>query len=218
MEKRRKVGIMGGTFDPIHLGHLILGEKAYEQLGLETVLFMPSGNPPHKRHREGRASDEDRSEMVGLAIADNPHFALSLMEMHEEGYTYTFHTLETLCHEHPDTDYYFIIGADSLYSFDTWREPQRICDACTLVVAARNHVPDDELDAAIRKTAAFYHADIIRLDTMNIDISSHIIRKWTSDSKSLKYYVTDPVMDYISKHGLYQKPEIGDEDICQSTT
>ena len=82
----KKIGIMGGTFDPIHMGHLILGEKAYEQLELDKVLFMPCGNPPHKRNRKGRATDEQRAEMVRLAIEDNPHFELSLIEMHEEGY------------------------------------------------------------------------------------------------------------------------------------
>ena len=109
----KKIGIMGGTFDPIHMGHLILGEKAYEQLELDKVLFMPCGNPPHKRNRKGRATDEQRAEMVRLAIEDNPHFELSLIEMHEEGYTYTYRTLEQLNVENPDTEYYFIIGADS---------------------------------------------------------------------------------------------------------
>ena len=97
-EKRKKIGIMGGTFDPIHVGHLILGEKAYEQLHLDKVWFMPSGNPPHKQNRDGRASDEQRVEMVKKAISGNPHFELSLIEMNEEGYTsvsYTHLTLPT---------------------------------------------------------------------------------------------------------------------------
>ena len=94
--KRKRIGIMGGTFDPIHMGHLILGEKAYEQFSLDQVLFMPAGNPPHKRNRAGRASDEQRVEMARRAINGNPHFALSLIEMNEEGYTYTYRTLENL--------------------------------------------------------------------------------------------------------------------------
>ena len=135
---------MGGTFDPIHMGHLILGEQSYEQLSLDKVLFMPSGNPPHKRNRAGRASDRQRVDMVRLAISDNPHFELSLAEMHEKGYTYTYRTLEELKEQNPDTDYYFIIGADSLFSFEEWKEPGRICDACTLVVAVRDHASADE--------------------------------------------------------------------------
>ena len=98
---------MGGTFDPIHMGHLILGEQSYEQFQLDKVLFMPSGNPPHKRDRAGRASDNQRVDMVRLAIEDNPHFELSLAEMHETGYTYTYRTLEELKEYNPDTDYYF---------------------------------------------------------------------------------------------------------------
>ena len=136
---RKKIGIMGGTFDPIHMGHLILGEQSYEQFQLDKVLFMPSGNPPHKRDRAGRASDNQRVDMVRLAIEDNPHFELSLAEMHETGYTYTYRTLEELKEYNPDTDYYFIIGADSLFAFDEWMEPERICRACTLVVAVRDH-------------------------------------------------------------------------------
>ena len=109
---------MGGTFDPIHMGHLILGEQSYEQLKLDKVLFMPAGNPPHKKNRIGRASDEQRVDMVRLAISDNPHFELSLAEMNETGYTYTYRTLEELKESNPDTDYYFIIGADSLFAFE----------------------------------------------------------------------------------------------------
>ena len=125
-EKRKRVGIMGGTFDPIHIGHLILGETAYEQFDLDQVLFMPAGNPPHKRRRLHRATDEQRSEMVRRAIASNPHFSLSLEEMNEDGFTYTYRTLERLKAEHPDTDYFFILGADSLFDFDKWKNMQGV--------------------------------------------------------------------------------------------
>ena len=112
--RRKRKGIMGGTFDPIHIGHLILGENAYRQFHLDSVLFMPCGNPPHKAFRPGCAQTDQRVEMVRLAIADNPHFELSLAETHDQGYTYTKKTLQRLTNEHPDTDYYFIMGADSL--------------------------------------------------------------------------------------------------------
>lgn len=144
--RRKKIGIMGGTFDPIHVGHLILGEKAYEQLELDKVWFMPAGNPPHKQNRIGRATDEQRVEMVRRAISGNSHFELSLIEMNAEGYTYSYRTLETLKEQNPDTDYYFIIGADSLYNFNTWKEHARICAACTIVVATRDHISSDSLE------------------------------------------------------------------------
>jgi nicotinate-nucleotide adenylyltransferase len=205
MEKmRKKIGIMGGTFDPIHVGHLILGERAYEQLKLDKVLFMPSGNPPHKKNRIGRASDEQRVEMVTRAIADNPHFELSLTEMNEDGYSYTYRTLEMLKSQHPDTDYYFIIGADSLYDFHTWREPGRICGACSIVAATRNHTPAEQLSLQMKKLEAQFGGHFLRLDTMNIDISSHLVRQWITEGKSLKYYVPDEVIAYIREHSIYE--------------
>ena len=199
---------MGGTFDPIHMGHLILGEQSFEQLHLDKVLFMPSGNPPHKRNRAGRASDGQRVDMVRLAIEDNPHFELSLAEMHETGYTYTYRTLEELKEQNPDTDYYFIIGADSLFTFDEWKEPARICRACTLVVAVRDHASSDELNQEIKRLSAEYEGRFTLLDTMNIDVSSHQIRSWVSEGKSLKYYVPDPVISYMKDNGIYRKKEV----------
>lgn len=206
---RKKIGIMGGTFDPIHVGHLILGERAYEQLGLDKILFMPSGNPPHKKNRTGRASDEQRAEMVKMAIEGNPHFELSLIEMNEEGYSYTYRTLEMLKEQNPDTDYYFIIGADSLYNFTTWKEPARICQACTLVVATRDHTSVESLNQEMTFLSQQYHGCFIRLDTMNIDISSQLIRKWLVQGKSLHYYVPDPVIHYIYENQIYHS--LGEE-------
>ena len=179
-----RIALFGGTFDPIHMGHLILGEQSYEQFQLDKVLFMPSGNPPHKRDRAGRASDNQRVDMVRLAIEDNPHFELSLAEMHETGYTYTYRTLEELKEYNPDTDYYFIIGADSLFAFDEWMEPERICRACTLVVAVRDHASYAELNQEIQRLSARYNGNFALLDTMNIDVSSHQIRQWISEKKS----------------------------------
>jgi nicotinate-nucleotide adenylyltransferase len=141
--------------------------------------------------------------MVRRAIEGNPHFALSLTEMNEEGYTYTFRTLETLREQNPDTEYYFIIGADSLYSFDTWMEPGRICQACTMVVATRNHTPIDELNKEIEAVSGKYHGQFLRLDTMNIDVSSQLLRNWVKENKSLRYYVPDQVISYIREHHIY---------------
>ena len=196
---------MGGTFDPIHMGHLILGEQSYEQFQLDKVLFMPSGNPPHKRDRAGRASDNQRVDMVRLAIEDNPHFELSLAEMHETGYTYTYRTLEELKEYNPDTDYYFIIGADSLFAFDEWMEPERICRACTLVVAVRDHVSEEKLDAQILHLKEILGARIEKLDTPNIDISSETLRSWIASGHSLRYYVPNPVISYIEEQRIYSR-------------
>lgn len=200
-----KIGIMGGTFDPIHIGHLILGENAWQQLGLDTVIYMPAGNPPHKQHREGRATDRQRMDMVQLATTINPHFVVSGYEMNEDGFSYTHRTLEHMHKVYPDSELYFIIGADSLFDFDTWREPQKIADLSTLVVATRNHTSTEKMDAAIRHVREKYHADVIRLDTENIDVSSKMIREWIRDGHSIRYYVTADVEQYIMKYRLYRR-------------
>ena len=203
-EKKKRIGIMGGTFDPIHIGHLILGETAYHQFQLDKILFMPAGNPPHKQARENRATDRQRVDMVRLAIASNPHFSLSLEEMHREGYTYTYRTLERLKKQNPDTEYYFILGADSLYTFDEWREPGRILGACTILVGTRNHTSDEKLDRAIQHLEKKYQGNIQKLESLNIDISSKVIRSWIEEGRSLAYYVPDQVIDYIEKNKIYK--------------
>ncbi len=199
---RHKIGIMGGTFDPIHIGHLILGETALDQYGLEKVLFMPSGNPPHKPQRDG-ASDEDRAAMVRLAVEGNAGFEVSLEEMRDDGYTYTRVTLERLTAEHPDTDYYFIMGGDSLMQFETWRDPDRICRMCTIVAAVRDGMSTEDLEKQIGILKKKYNADIRVLSAPNLDISSHDIRSRCGEGRSFRYYVPEPVYGYILREGLY---------------
>lgn len=203
-DKTKRIGIMGGTFDPIHVGHLILGETAYEQFHLDKVLFMPAGNPPHKKNRKGRASDLQRAKMVELAIASNPHFELSLVEMNEDSYTYTYRTLERLNREYPDTLFYFILGADSLFDFELWKEPQRICDSCTVVVATRNHTSTSLLDQEIQRLSQKYNGEFRKLDSLNIDVSSGLLRSWIVENRTIKYYVTDEVISYIEKNHIYK--------------
>lgn len=201
---KKKIGIMGGTFDPIHIGHLILGETAYEQFHLDQILFMPSGNPPHKQNREGRASDEQRVEMVRRAIEGNSHFILSLEEMNTEGYSYTYLMLERLKKLNPDTEYYFIIGADSLFDFDGWKEPGRICKASHLLVAGRNHVAEDLLKKQMDYLEKKYGGCFSILDVPNLDISSKMLREWLGAGKDIRYYVADSVYRYITEEKIYQ--------------
>ena len=204
-EKIQKIGIMGGTFDPIHIGHLILGETAYEQFGLDQVLFMPAGNPPHKQHREGRASDEQRVEMVRLAIAGNPHFTLSLEEMNAEGYSYTYRTLERLKAANPRTAYYFIIGADSLFDFQGWKEPERISRACTIVAATRNQVSPALINEKLLELNSMFDGKFLKLDSLNMDVSSKELRKWVKEGRTIRYYVPDPVAEYLYENRIYRK-------------
>ena len=201
---KKRIGIMGGTFGPIHIGHLILAEKAYEELDLDEVWFMPSGNPPHKQNRAGRASDKQRVEMVRRAIADNSHFRLSTEEMHPDGYTYTYETLERLHEKYPDYIYYFIIGADSLYDFDMWRRPDRICKTASLLVATRNDVPEESLKKKMAYLEEKYQGEFILLHTPNLEISSKTLRDWIREGKTVRYYLVDKVYDYIRDEGIYR--------------
>lgn len=200
---KKRIGIMGGTFDPIHIGHLILAEKAYEELSLDEVWFMPSGNPPHKQNREGRATDQQRLEMVQRAIEDNPHFRLSTEEMHPDGYTYTYETLERLHEKYPDHLYYFIIGADSLFDFDMWRKPERICQSACLLVAGRNDLPEESLRKQMTYLENKYKGTFILLHTPNLDISSQMLRTWIRKGETARYYLVDRVYDYIKEEGIY---------------
>lgn len=206
---KRKIGIMGGTFDPIHMGHLILGEKAYEQFQLDQVLFMPSGNPPHKRHREGRATDIQRIEMVRQAIAGNSHFDLFLDEMYQDGYSYTYRTMERLKQQNKDVEYYFIIGADSLFDFESWKNPERICQNCKLLVAGRGKVTREQLLNQMEKMGKKYHGIFLELDVPTLDISSEMLRYWISRQETIRYYVPDAVYNYIQKENIYQTSKRG---------
>ena len=202
-QTRRRVGLMGGTFDPIHIGHLILAECAYEQFQLEQVLFLPAGNPPHKDKRKVGATDTQRIDMVRLAIEGNPHFKLDPEEMLREGYTYTKDTLNLLTQQHPDIDYYFIIGADSLMAFDTWYHPEEICRDSILAVAVRDQMSLEKIQAKMHELEERFRARIHLLQTPDVDIASSHLRQMRSQKRSIRYYVTDPVWQYIEEHALY---------------
>ena len=199
----KRIGIMGGTFDPIHIGHLILAEDAYVELGLDEVLFMPAGHPPHKVLGKGRATNKERTDMVRLAIEGNDHFSLSLYEMKKEGLSYTFETLEMLSHNEKDVELFFIMGADSLFELHSWKEPAKIMALCTIVAAGRPGRGEEDLAACIDDLRRTFGASIVRLNTPDIDISSTMLRKRASEGLTIRYYVPDKVAAYINDHKLY---------------
>lgn len=203
MQKRKKVGILGGTFDPIHTGHLILAEAAYESFSLDCVLIMPNGNPPHKPGAVN-ATMQQRIRMAELAVADNEHLQVSDFEKTSQNYHYTYETLEFLVKEHPDTDYYFILGADSLVQFHTWKEPRRICANCRILAATRDHMESEALHHQIALLEKTYGAQIELLETPNIDISSNMLREKVHKQQSIRYYVPAAVETYIQEQGLYR--------------
>ena len=201
--KNRKIGVLGGTFNPIHNGHLILAENAYSMYRLEKVLIMPSGVSYQKEADEVLPAVQ-RIEMVKLAIRDNPHFELSEIETERTGNTYTYETMELLCELYPFTDFYFILGADNLYGIEQWKHAERIFKCCHILAAGRNHIKDQKLQEQAKHLEQAYHARIALMDTPNIDISSEIIRNHIRNGLSVRYLLQDDVISYIEEKRLYK--------------
>lgn len=200
----KKTGIMGGTFNPIHFGHLVIAEKAREQFGLDEVLFMPSGMPYMKDCREVLPG-QTRIRMTELAIHSNPYFSVSTMEVDREGRTYTYETLECLCRQHPDTEYYFILGADSLWNIETWKHPERIFVVSHILAAVRENKSMKEMEKQALYLKEKFGARIELLQTGQLEISSSMIRNMCREEKSVRYLVPETVYDYIIQNKLYRK-------------
>lgn len=200
----KKIGIMGGTFNPIHMGHLIIAEKAREQSGLNKILFVPSGLPYMKDCRQVLPG-KIRTRMTELAIQNNPFFAVSTIEVDREGRTYTYETLETLRGQNPDTEYYFILGADSLWNIETWKYPERIFAACHILAAVRDEKSLEDMEKQSLYLKKTYHADIELLRTGHMEISSSAIRNLCKEEKSIRYLVPEAVYDYIIQNKLYKE-------------
>ncbi len=202
MKAMKKVGILGGTFNPVHIGHLILAETAYETFGLDYVLLMPNGNPPHKE-----INTEDggihRMNMLRLAVEDNPHLQLSSFELDKKGVKYTYRTLELLKEQHPDTKYYFILGADSLFDLEKWQKPDSICKNATLLVAVRDELGKERVKRQIALLEQELQAEIYLMDTPNLSFSSHNIRERIKNGKTVTYYIPKAVEEYIHDNNLY---------------
>lgn len=203
MESVRRVGIMGGTFDPVHLGHLIIAEKAREQFHLEEVLFMPSGVPYMKSNKKVLPA-KIRTEMTKLAITDNPFFSISTMEAEKEGSTYTYETLQKLHKQNPNMEYFFILGADSLWTIKDWKNPEEIFRNCHILAAIRDDKSIEEMEAQADYLRNTFGADISLLQTSHIDISSSMIRDLVQNGHSIRYLVPEAVYDYIIKNKLYR--------------
>lgn len=198
----KRIGILGGTFNPIHNGHLAIAQAAKEQFSLEKVLFMPSGVPYMKNLQEVLPASV-RCEMTALAVRGIPYFEMSDMEAVTEGNTYTCRTLETLKSLHPDTAYYFILGADSLYAIETWKNPKQIFKNCTIVAAVRKQTPE-KLQAQIRYLRETYQASVEMLEFSGIDISSTQIRDMLRRGASVNDFVPKAVAAYIAENHLFR--------------
>lgn len=195
--KKKKIGIMGGTFDPIHLGHLIIAQSALKSLKLDKIWFMPAGDPPHKGLDV--TPKQIRLELVRLAIEGNESFELFTYETDKERPSYSAITFTELDEIYPDIEFYFIMGADSILYFDKWYEPQTICEHAKLVVANRNNVPNEDLLRVKKDLEAKFNADIFLVDTPQIDISSSHIRNQikAKDIESIRYLIPEKVYNYF---------------------
>ncbi len=200
-----RVGILGGTFDPIHLGHLIVAEEVRVRLEVPKILFIPAGNPWLRRGPVAPAGH--RLEMVRLAIKSNPFFELSSLEVQRPGPTYTVDTLTELRERFgEDAEFYFIIGPDALVELPKWKQPGRLIELCWLVGVKRpgaQEVKLEELERAIPGLTS----RLILVDEPQIGISSTEIRERVTRGLSIRYLVPEEVQDYIYRHRLYLKEE-----------
>ncbi len=192
VSKNEKVGILGGTFNPPHLGHLIMAEQVKDQLDLDRILFMPTAEPPHSSTTKETISADVRVEMLDLAIMSNPDFDLELYEVEQGGKNYSFDTMKALIDLYPGVEFYFIIGGDMIADLPTWYRIEELAELVRFVGIER--------PGFVANTAY----PIIMVDTTVTDISSSVIRNKVSRNCSIKYLVPAAVKEYIGLEGLYK--------------
>ncbi len=199
-----RTGILGGTFDPIHLGHLITAENALDGAGLDRVILMPTGCSYFKEDQKVTAP-QLRYEMTRLAAGDNPKLVVSDMETTRPGNSYTADTLRELRKTYPDDELYYIVGADTLVLMSLWRAPEVIFSLCRVLVETRpDEIAGKGLLEEIKALRDKYGADITILPARNIAISSTEIRGRVRDGHSIRYLVPTAVENYIREKGLYR--------------
>lgn len=201
--KVRRIALMGGTFDPIHYGHLVTAESVREKFGFDTVMFIPSGNPPHKR-RISVSSPVHRYNMVQMAVASNRYFTVSRVEIDREGSTYTIDTIRELKSLlRNDADIYFITGADAILEVLTWKDPNELLSMCKFIAVTRPGYDKGALIQKVQELKALYNCDITIMDVPSFDISSSDIRQKVARCQSIKYLVPENVEQYIYMNNLY---------------
>jgi nicotinate-nucleotide adenylyltransferase len=195
-----RLGVLGGTFDPVHIGHLLLAEASREGADLDRVVFVPAGFQWRKAGREITPGGQ-RCEMVRLAIEDNSAFSLSTLEIEREGPSYSEVTLAALAAENPGAELFFILGADALADLPNWHAPQRILDLATLVVASR---PGEDGSAAPLAALGDLQPRIVWINMPAMAVSATAIRDRVRAGRSIRYLVPDSVREYIDENGLYR--------------
>ena len=196
-----RIGLYGGTFDPIHTGHLIVIENAINYMNLDKVIILPSSNPPHKKHKKKTATNI-RVEMVAEAIKDNDRIILSTYESTDQTVRYTHETIRYFKKYFPEDEIFYILGEDSFLTIDTWRNYEDILDE-NIIVFTRSNI--DSASELVKKVGIIKkdNPNIFLINNLNINISSTLIRGLVKDEKSIKYLVSDGVKYIIEKRGLY---------------
>ena len=186
----KKIGLFGGTFDPVHTGHLIIAQSVRESLGIDSIIFIPSARPPHK-NTDIMFTPEERYSMLSAALEGNPHFLISDIEMKRQGPSYTIDTIKEIKSSvAPNTELYFIVGCDNLVEISSWKEPQAIISECGIVAAGRPGHENDTIPGWLMNAITLVHTPLI-------DISSSDIRARIREGKSIRYLVPDAVFDCI---------------------
>lgn len=198
-----KIGLMGGTFNPIHTAHLMLAEFALDYAGLDEVWILPTGCSYMKKDAR-IVSGEDQLKMVELAILGNERLQSCDVEVFREGYTYTYETLENLNAQYPEHQFYFIFGADCLYTIESWKAPERIFQGCHILAAVRDDAAVSDMEQKIAQLKQLYQANISLLPFMQLGISSTMVRKRVQEEKSIRYLVPEAVREYIEEKGFYK--------------
>ena len=200
-----RLGMFGGSFDPVHYGHLLLAECCREACSLDEVWLVPAAVPPHKSDRE-LAAAKHRLEMLELALAGNERLRPSAIEINRGGVSYTVDTLGAIRSERPEAELFLLMGADSLRDLPTWREPQRICELATPVVVRRSGAPQPDL-AVLRQFMPSERINTVRglmVEMPIIELSSTDLRERAAAGRSLRYRTPRAVEKYIETHGLYK--------------
>ena len=200
-----RIGILGGTFNPPHLGHLVCAQEAHAQLELDRVVLMPAGIPPHKDVAADPGA-EARHELCRLAIGADERFAVSRLELDRPGRSWTVDTLKALHDESPQDDLTFIVGGDMARSLPTWREPEAVLELATLAVAERTGAEREDIRGELRSLPeAGASAGRVRFfDMPRIDVSSSAVRERVATGRPIRYLVPDAVADAIAEHGWYR--------------
>lgn len=197
-----RIGIYGGTFDPVHFGHLLAAEQCREQCSLDEVWFVPAATPPHKTTKD-ISPGENRAEMLELAIAGHSHFRVDRRELDREGYSYTVDTLTDIHDFAPSHELFLLLGGDSIVDFENWREPVKILQFATLVGVNRGRAPLD-LTSFRRRFGEAGEQRLLCIEMPAMDVSATDIRKRVREGRSIRFMTPRSVEEYINEHGLYR--------------